>query len=299
MPRNTIAVVGFGDLGERVFERLPKDQWRCCALRRRASEVPAGVEGVAVDLRRPETLGILEELKPAFLMLTLSPAGRDAAAYRDGFAHAMAAIVAGLGAHRPLGAFFVSSTRVYSEADGGWVDEDSPVAASDPHVASILEAEQRLHNAIPASCVLRAAGLYGGSGPGPLLERVAAGRLSQREPLRYSNRVHRDDVAGFIAQAINSKTIPEPGIINLVDNEPAAIQAVEAWFCEQLGRPYEPPALPSGETKNAPAAHKRIANGRLRASGYTLRYPDFRAGYAGVLHNWTVHSEGEDGLDLD
>ncbi|EED31941.1 NAD-dependent epimerase/dehydratase [gamma proteobacterium NOR5-3] len=294
MQRKTIAIVGFGDLGERLCGVLPPAHWRCVGLRRSANAVPAGVESVSVDLRDAHSLRVLERLQPDALVVALSPADRSAAGYQAGFAEAMAGIIAGLGEHRPSRAFFVSSTRVYSEARGVWIDESSPTADDDPHVMAILRAEQRFLEAVDTGIVLRAGGLYG-QGPGPLLKRVAAGKLSPTEPLRYGNRIHRDDVAGFMAAALAGTLTLDARVINLVDDAPAALQEMEAWLCAQLGVPYEPPGpTPASET----VAHKRIGNARLHASGYVLQYPDYRTGYGAVLHRWMAHSEREDGLDL-
>jgi nucleoside-diphosphate-sugar epimerase len=105
--------------------------------------------------------------------------------------------------------------------------------------------------------------------------------------------VHRDDVAGFLAHCLTNP--PPQRIINLVDDAPVALQEVEAWLCGQLRQPYEPPAA---DPAQAPPAHKRIRNDRLHDCGFGLEYPDYRAGYAAVLHRWMVHSEREDGLDL-
>lgn len=290
MQRETMAIVGFGDLGERLVARLVPARWRCVGLRRNIAALPAAVKGVAADFGKPASLEVLSTLRPEVLVVALTPAERSEAGYRAGFADAMAAIIGGLGTHRPRQAFFVSSTRVYSETAGAWVDEDSPLASADPFAGAILAAESRLLDALPGAVVLRAAGLYG-HGPGPLLKRVAAGRLTPREPQKYSNRIHREDVAGFIAHCLAEP--PAARIINLVDDAVVPQQEVEAWLCARLKRAYTPP-----DADPAPPAHKRIRNTRLHDSGFVLEYPDYRAGYTAVLNRWMVHSEREDGLDL-
>ncbi|MFT4767683.1 MAG: nucleoside-diphosphate-sugar epimerase [Glaciecola sp.] len=294
MQRKTIAIVGFGDLGERLTGLLPPSNWRCVGLRRSANAVPPGVESVAVDLRDADSLRVLERLQPDALVIALSPADRSPAGYHEGFAEAMTGIVAGLGKHRVRHAFFISSTRVYSEASGDWVDESSATADQNSHVMAILLAEQSFLKAIDTGVVLRAGGLYG-HGPGPLLKRVAAGNLSPAEPLRYGNRIHRDDVAAFMAAGLAGKLTLDDRIINLVDDAPVALQEMEAWLCTQLGLPYAP--VTPATAADTPA-HKRIGNARLHATGYTLQYPDYQAGYGAVLHRWIAHSEREDGLDL-
>ena len=273
-PKN-ITIVGFGDLGERVCRHLPSP-WQATGLRRNASAVPAGVRGIAVDFARGQTLNVLEALAPQALLVTLSPSQRTAAGYRAGFTRAIETIVKGLGRHRPEHAYFVSSTRVYAETNGGWVDEDSPLAESEPLARAIIDAERCFLDGLAGSCVLRAGGLYG-HGRGPLLSAVAAGRLSPREPLRYGNRIHREDVAAFIAHALAQP--PSRRVINLVDGNGVSIQEVEAWLCAQLRRAYDPPEPGEGPVRG----HKRVRNTRLRETGFSFTYPDFRSGYGELL----------------
>ena len=287
----SLAIVGFGDIGERVVRRLPPS-WRSVALRRRASEVPVGVRGVAADLGNPETLMALERLAPDALLVTLSPRERSAEAYRAGFTKAMANLLAGLGGHQPTRAFFVSSTRVYAEGGGEWIDETAALAVDRDHARAIIDAENLFLDALPGAFVLRAGGLYG-HGPGPLLRSVAAGRLRPIDTPIFGNRIHREDAAGFIAHAL--ETEPPDRVINLVDDGCVPLQEVEAWLCDRLRLPYEPPAR---SDSTAVPTHKRIRNARLHRSGYRLQYPDYRTGYAQVLRQWIEHSEREDGLDL-
>jgi nucleoside-diphosphate-sugar epimerase len=283
--------VGYGDIGERVARRLA-GPWRALALRRRATAVPPGVRGIAVDLTQADTLTRLEELAPDALLVTLSPGERSAEGYRRGFTEAMTHIVAGLGAHRPSRAFFISSTRVYAETGGAWVDESGPLAMDSDQARAIIDAENTFLEGLPGSVVLRAGGLYG-HGPGPLLRAVAAGRLRPREPVVFGNRIHRDDVAAFIVRALEHP--PVERIVNLCDDGVVPLQEVEAWLCDQLRRSYDPPhAEPAG----AAPSHKRIRNDRLHETGYELQYPDYRSGYELVLRQWMEHSDREDGLDL-
>ncbi|MEM1189136.1 MAG: epimerase [Pseudomonadota bacterium] len=292
MEHRSIAIIGFGDIGARVSARLPP-RWRAIALRRRVSEVPRGVRAVAADLSDAESLRVLESLAPDALLVTLSPGARDIDAYREGFAGAMRRIVSGFGAHRPDRAFFLSSTRVYAEKDGGWVDESAPLALEDPHVSAIVDAEESFRDAFPDAVVLRAGGLYGHA-PGPLLRAVTAQRLRPSEPAVFGNRIHRDDAAGYIVHALEGERVHPT--VNLVDDGCVTLQEVERWLCEQLRLPYAPISTADDD---APAPrHKRIRNERLHDSGFSLRHPDFRSGYADVLREWTQFSEREDGLDL-
>lgn len=290
--KERIAIVGFGDLGARLCEMLPCDRWHCIGLRRNIAALPEGVEGARVDLQDPESLQVLAECKPDALVVALSPQDRSAAGYHAGFAQAMDAIVDGLGAHQPRRAFFVSSTRVYAEVAGGWVDEDGLLAETDPHAKAIIAAERRFTDGLTNAVVLRAAGLYGNS-PGPMIRRVAEGRLSPATPPRYGNRIHRDDVAGAIAHLLEAPI--KHRVINLVDDAPVALQEMEAWLCAEMGQEYAPPT--AGE-RQVPA-HKRIRNERLHASAYALQYANYQQGYAAALKQLRLESERQNSLNLD
>ncbi|MEM1404855.1 MAG: epimerase [Pseudomonadota bacterium] len=269
----TLAIAGFGDLGERLLTQFDPQIWKVVGLRRNAHAVPSPAEGIAVDFGRPETLEVLSTLKPDALVVTLSPSDRSEDGYRCGFTDAMDAILAGLGEHRPRRAFFVSSTRVYGEQQGNWVGEDSNLSESDPRSKAILDAERLLLETIPGSCVLRAGGLYGNE-PGYLIRRVRGGDFTPERPIRFGNRIHRDDLAAFIAYA--TAVGVEPRVISLVDDDPAPIQEVEAWLAQALGIAYEPPA-PAADS--APVSHKRISNRLLHSTGFSPRFPSFREGY--------------------
>ena len=293
-----LAIVGCGDLGQRVAARLADASWRISGLRRDPAALPPGIDGVAVDYGEPASLGALAALAPDYLLLTLKPLGRDAEAYRAGFQEATAAVLRGLGSHRPRGILMVSSTRVYAEDAGGWVDEDSPLNCDDPAAEAIIRAEcQLLEEAGVPVCIVRSAGLYGGDSP-YLLRRVAAGEFSPATPLRYTNRIHRDDLAGLLVHLLHQGEAGEawPPLMNAVDDAPVSRQAVEQWLAQALA----PAAASSGAAdsrassasestgESAPEAvmaakGKRIRNRVLHACGYPLRYPDFRSGYRVAL----------------
>lgn len=277
MKGRSLAIVGCGDLGERVAGLLADEDFQVIGLRRDASRLPAGLQGVSVDYSEPASLAVLESLAADYLLLTLKPLGRDAAGYRAGFDAATAAVLAGLGNHRPRGVIMVSSTRVYAEDAGGWIDEDSPLATADPAALAIVHAEQRLLESGLPVCVVRSAGLYGGDSA-QLLRRVAEGELCPAAPPRYANRVHRDDLAGLLAHLLRAweQGAEVPRVINAVDDAPVPQHEVERWLADRLGVvDWREVARPERQ-----GAGKRCANRRLHALGYRLRFPDYRAGYA-------------------
>jgi len=177
---------------------------------------------------------------------------------------------------------YLSTTGVYGDHGGGWVDETSPLAtaATDPAAAEIVAAEDTLAAVAPVAR-LRCAGIYGGA-DGFLQRRVASGSLCPPTPVHYSNRIHRDDVGGFLAHLLTgaARGSALAPAYNVVDDLPAPQATVEAWLAQRLGVPesehrYDARPLSRG--------HKRLRNDRLHESGYRLRYPDYTAGYAAAL----------------
>jgi nucleoside-diphosphate-sugar epimerase len=135
----------------------------------------------------------------------------------------------------------------------------------------LCRAEQALRERLPATVLLRCAGLYG---PGRewLLRRARAGEPGSG---RWSNRLHVDDAAAAVAHLLG---LAEPATLyNLVDDAPAPEWQVLADLRVLLGEPAVPLAGPP------PPRGRRIANTRLRGSGWRPRFPDHRSGYAAVL----------------
>jgi uncharacterized protein YbjT (DUF2867 family) len=274
-----VLFVGSGDLAVRTAAALGRD-WQAIGLCRHPARLANGLRGIAGDYSAPGGFSALPEWAPDVIVLTLKPLAMDAPGYRAGFLAPMRALLQSLGGRRPQRILHVSSTRVYTESDGGWVSETSPVANDDSPAGMLAASETALLESGQAGCVLRCAGLYGAP-DGMLTARVARGELSPaQDPPQYSNRIHRDDVAGFLAYLISG--LPDgrqpEACYNLVDNEPAAQHEVERWLARAMGVAATRTRAPSGGRAN-----KRVSNTRLRESGYRLRYPDYRTGYAAAL----------------
>jgi nucleoside-diphosphate-sugar epimerase len=275
----SLYLVGCGDLALRLCAVLPAGRYRAVGVCRSPARLPAALAGIAADYTRPGDLDFLGGKSPDLVVATFVPAAYTEEGYRAGFSDAMSNLLAGLAACRPRLTIMVSSTRVYAEQAGRWVDEDSPLATGEPRAEAIISAERQLLQSGLACAVVRCGGIYGDP-HGRLLARLAAGKLSAPEPVRYSNRIHRDDAAGFLAHLLASRPADVAPVYNCVDDCPAPVQEVEAWLAERLGGACTETAthLPAGET-----SHKRCRNTPLHESGYRLRYPDYRSGYAAVL----------------
>lgn len=288
MKTNSILFVGCGDLGCRAGSRLLASGWRVTGQRRNPQQLPAGFAQVAADYTAPGGLDFIEGLAPDYVVATFNPSERSEKGYRRGFIGGAENLLAGLGGHRPKAILTVSSTRVYAERNGGWVDESADLARDDPRATAMITAEQLLLNSPQAATVIRFAGIYGTPG-GRLLQRIARGQLSPEHPLRFGNRIHRDDCAGFICHLLQCARRGDAlaAVYNAVDDLPAAQFDVERWLAARLGVIHKGASTPDMSTKSteysSSSGHKRCSNRLLHASGYELIYPDYRSGYSAVL----------------
>ncbi|MCB1313646.1 MAG: SDR family oxidoreductase [Sedimentitalea sp.] len=182
---------------------------------------------------------------------------------------------------------YLSTTGVYGDHGGGWVDETTPLAPTTRRGAWRMQAEAEWA-AIPGLPlhIFRLAGIYG-PGRGPF-EKVRTGTARRIvKPGQIFSRIHVEDIARILAASIDR---PDPGAIyNLCDDDPAPPEDVIAHAAELLGLPV-PPAIPFDEAELSPMARsfyaesKRVRNRRVKeALGLELLYPTYRAGLAALL----------------
>ncbi len=185
---------------------------------------------------------------------------------------------------------YLSTTGVYGDHGGGWVDETTPVSPATERGRQRVKAEAQWlslaeHAALPLH-VFRLAGIYGpGRGPFAKVKDRSARRIIKKN--QVFSRIHVDDIAQTLAASIDR---PNPGAIyNVCDDEPAPPQDVLAHAAELLGLPL-PPEEDFATAEMHPMARsfyaesKRVRNGRIKQElGVKLRYPSYREGLAAVL----------------
>jgi hypothetical protein len=112
---------------------------------------------------------------------------------------------------------------------------------------------------------------------------VRAGIGCAREPIRYTNRIHREDAIGMLEFLGDRLSAGEPTdrLYLGVDDEPAPMWEVRHWLAERLGVTLDDTAATSPMLRAA--SNKRCSNARIRAAGYRCRYPDFRSGYGELI----------------
>lgn len=191
---------------------------------------------------------------------------------------------------RPRWLGYLSTTGVYGDRQGGWVDEDSVLDGSGPRGQARIQAEAdwqalaRDHD-LPLH-IFRLAGIYGpGRGPFQKVRDGTARRIIK--PGQVFSRIHVEDIAQVLLASIMA---PAPGgIYNVCDDDPAPPQEVIEHAARLLGLPV-PPAIPFQQAQMSPMARsfyrdsKRVRNDRIKRDlGVSLRYPDHRSGLAALL----------------
>ena len=276
-----VLIAGCGYVGTALAGRLLADGASVVGLRRSDSELPLGATLFRADVTDPSTLAAVPA-DVTHLVYCASPGERSEAAYRaayvDGLANVRAALTkAGAPLERVL---LTTSTAVYGQSNGEWVDETSPTEPSTFSGQILLEAERALLAGPAPAIAVRLAGIYG-PGRTRLVSTVADGTARRPATPHFTNRIHLDDCAGALAHLL---TLSDPAPVYLgVDEDPADLGDVLAFIAGELGVP----APPVGEAAPAPGrrsrGHKRCRGDRLRASGYAFRHETFRSGYPGVI----------------
>lgn len=277
----SLMIVGCGDVGSRLARQLAARDWRVHGLRRNVAALPLEVLPVAGDLGQLECPDSWPIGKLDYLVYCAAASQHDEAGYRAAYVEGLRNTLGWLQqrGQTPKRLLFVSSSGVYAQRAGEWIDENSPAEAESYSGSVMLEAEQvALHSGIPAS-IVRLTGIYG---PGRewLLKQVRDGYRVASEPPLYANRIHAEDCAGLLAhllEADRSGVELEDCYLG-VDNDPAALHEVVGWLREQLGVTQW-----SEEQTVRRAGSKRCSNARARALGWEPRYPSFREGYAAIL----------------
>ena len=278
-PRALIA--GCGDIGGRLAARLLDEGWFVHGLRRDTRKLGAGVLPVAGDLQAASMPAEWPAQPLDYLVYCAAASTHDEAGYRAAYIEGLQHVLDWLkqAGQSPRRILFVSSSSVYGQSTGEWVDETSPVEPTGFSGQLMLQAEQVAHaSGLPAT-VVRLTGIYG-PGRERFVSQVREGYRVARQPPLYGNRIHADDAAGllaFLLQADLAGQPLQPCYIG-VDDAPAALDEVVDWLRERLG------VTRWSDTQSVRrTGSKRCSNARARALGWAPQYPSYREGYGQLL----------------
>lgn len=270
-----VLIAGCGDVGNALAARLLADGCEVWGIRRRVEALAPGVKPWRVDLRNSSGLGALPAAFDV-LFYTASADHRDEEHYRSIYVHALRDLLQALREARcPLRrVFFTSSTAVYGQSRGQWVDETSVTEPSGFNGRVLLEAESLVRQAPERGINVRLSGIYG-PGRTRLVRQTWSGEAKANDS--WTNRIHVEDCAGALHHLMR---LQEPaGLYLASDDEPATSADVVRWLSAELG--VKPPPIEQTERLN-----KRCRNARLRDGGFQFRYPTFRDGYRSIARQF-------------
>lgn len=276
---NTLLSLGHGYSAAALASQLIPQGWRVIGTTR------STVRAEALRATGVQPLPWPGDLGPALAKAThiLASAAPDGSG--DPFLHAARDQISAAPA-RWVG--YLSTTAVYGDHQGGWVDEATPVNPQSVRaVQRVLAERQWLATGLPVH-VFRLAGIYGpGRGPFEKVRDGSARRIIK--PGQVFSRIHVCDIAATLAASIRH---PEPGTIyNVCDDDPAPPEDVLSYAAHLLGLP-EPPAVSFEDADMTPMARsfysesKKVRNDRIKtALGVELTYPTYREGLLGLLQH--------------
>lgn len=259
-----ILLVGMGDTSRRIVPLLHAKGHHVSGMRRQ----PRGDEGcmmLAQDIHQPD----LSALAPIdWVYVILSPDQMDADSYQRTYVDSVAPLTQALRGHPVQRIVFVSSTSVYGQNAGEWIDEHSPTQPQRFNGQLLLQAEHAWQQAWPDRVtVVRPSGIYSP-------ERLRLYRLlEQGKPIAtqaWTNRIHIDDLSGFLAYLPDQPTMESMYLAT--DDTPVPLDVILTTLAEQQG-------LAKPVLQSAPVSGKRILNTALKRSGYGLKYPTWHSGY--------------------
>lgn len=257
-----LLIFGLGYSASAIARRVEARGWTVTATTR---------DGRAGSLRFDDEPAVLAAMRSASHILSSVPPSADAG---DPVLGTYGAALA-LAPARWLG--YLSSTGVYGDVGGAWVDEAAPMLGRRSGRIAADLAWQALRGDVR---IFRLPGIYG---PGrSALDRVRDGKAHRiLLPHQIFSRIHVDDIA---AAVVASMDIPTPGVFNIADDRPASQNDVVAAACGLLGLPL-PPLIALDSPILSPMGrafyleNRRVANGRAkRLLGWRPRYTDYRAG---------------------
>lgn len=259
-------IFGMGYTGTRLRNALLARGWRVTGVRREASEGVLAFDDVAgIRAALARATHILSSVPP-------DPTGQDPVLERF---HVEIAIE-----NRWVG--YLSSTGVYGDTGGAWVDESAPIGTGRRSARAAADLKwQALRTDMR---VFRLPGIYG---PGrSALDRVREERAIRIDmPDQIFSRIHVDDIVSAVLASFDAP----PGVYNIADDTPASQNAVIEYACDLLGL-TAPPLLTLKEAKLSPQArafyteNRRVANHRAkRLLNWQPTCPDYRTGLAMLL----------------
>ena len=297
-----VVILGCGYIGIELGRQLTAAGHEVIGVRRSDSGCQAiedaGFRSHQADLTESDDVADLPDAD--WVVFAASSGGRGADAAREIYVDALGDAIESYGRREspPDRVVYTSSTGVYGDHDGGWVDEETPLEPTTTKTEVLVEAEriarERAADYGIDGTVARFSGLYG---PDRYrLNRYIEGPVTEG----YLNMVHRADAAGAVGFLLTENRARDE-VVLVTDDEPADKWEFADWLADQCGVDE-----PTKQTKDERLAEdglsaaarrrietsKRCANDHLRELGYAFTYPTYREGYRDAVQAYRDTTDG-------
>ena len=254
-----ILFIGYGKTSQRVAKQLFEQSHQITTI----SQSPKTDEFATHLIQDVHQLDLAHVAAIDWVYVLLSPSQSTVEGYQQTYVDSVAPIVAALKQHPVQKIVVVSSTRVYGENKGERIDDESFIQPIDEQGRLLLKMEQLYQQAFPKQCiVIRPTGIYGTS----VARMIKLAEITKSYPkVHYSNRIHIDDLARFLAKLIHVEH-PENSYI-VSNNQPVPLHEIIQWFQRQLN-------LPELVLESEQLSGKRIYATRMREMDFQLEHGD-------------------------
>ncbi|WP_229007667.1 NAD-dependent epimerase/dehydratase family protein [Methylophilus sp. Leaf408] len=267
--------IGCGGLGTLIAQETLAHGHELIIVRRSRQAVPQGAQVLHLDVVKGDALAPIAELQPEILLYCLAPV--EGQSYQQTYVQGLKNVLAHVSKSALRHVFFISSTGIYGEHQGEFVDDSTAVVPADADGQVMLDAERLLYELPCTHSALRVSGIYGSQRL--YLLRAVQDQARWPKVAHWTNRIHELDVARAVVhlyeQVANGMVLPAHCIVT--DGVPALQHEVLQWMAGKMQLPL--PDTPPLE----PQTGKRITNQFLPQSGFKLKFADYRAGYEAIL----------------
>jgi nucleoside-diphosphate-sugar epimerase len=272
-----VLIVGYGFLGEQLAQILRADNHVVYGIKRQPINNPSA------QIIHKDILQLTDQDLPEvdFIVYCPSPDQRDDLAYQQLFVTGLEQVVS-IYTHRILKPrlLYISSTRVYEQQNGQWVNEESLCASTDPLARRLLAGEAIAQYASLDSIIIRFSGIYGVNRH-YLLNALQSGNARLCHSQKFSNRIHILDCARTLYHLM--RTSYHKDIYIASDSEPTPINTIISWLSATLGIPIPAEKKQASVEPGDHQSNKRLDNTRLLQTGFRFEFANYRQGFKQIL----------------
>ena len=278
-----ILIVGCGAIGMGLAEKLVNQGHVVTGLKRNPeSKIDRTFSFYRGDITKASDL---RNLNTDFdtMVFMVAPEARNEPSYRAVYEQGIHNLLQHFAVHgaKPV-CLLVSSTSVYAQHQGEWIDENSPAQPVNITSKILRKAELNILASDSRNIVIRFSGIYG-PGREYLMNRVRQRAAFQKTPTYFTNRIHQQDCIGVLAFLLTKLSLGaelEP-IYLASDDKPASQWQVVTWLAEKMQ--VQQPAQKLEQANSS--MNKRCSNRKIKAAGYEFIYPSYIEGYGKMVRD--------------